>query len=172
MKKLKFAFLGLLLPAMVACDGGEIDAPWPSGGGTTTYEPVMMSRSQLESSIAFKPARSLNNAGKIYMLGDYIYISERYKGIHIINNADPQNPVNEGFIQVPGNLDVAGKDNMLYVDNGVDLVSIDISDPNTLRVTDRVKNALPEILPPDGGVVAKSTKPQDAVIVGWTLAKK
>jgi hypothetical protein len=173
MKKIKFVCLGLLLPLLVACHGGEMDAPWPSGGGTTTYEPIMMPRSQLETSVMFKPARSLNNAGKIYMLGDYIYISERYKGVHIINNTDPQNPVNEGFIQIPGNLDVAGKGNMLYVDNGVDLVTIDISDPQTLRVTDRIVNALPEMAAPDGGVAARiNNRPADAVIVGWTLAKK
>jgi hypothetical protein len=111
------------------------------------YYPVFMSRNELEQSVKYVPgARDMILTGKIYYRAPYIYVNERYKGVHVINNANPAHPVNEGFILAPGCLDMAVKGSILYLDNAVDLVSFDL---DSKQVTKRIKNVFPEPMPPD-----------------------
>jgi hypothetical protein len=136
----------------------------------TDYTPILMTRTQLENSISFHPARDFIRPGKIYTKGQYIFINEKFKGIHVIDNLDPSNPKKLGFIVVPGSIDIAIKESSLYVDNATDLVAIDISNINDLKVTDRIVNAFPELIPPDADVVPNnyiSNRPANTVIIGW-----
>jgi hypothetical protein len=145
--------------------------PQPS----TEYKPIIMDKSQLESSIAFQSKRDMNNPGKIYQKGNYIFVSERYQGVHVIDNTNPSAPVSTGFIRVPGCLDMAVKSNTLYVDNATDLVAIDLSDPSNPQVRKRVKDVFPELFTPDGNSIPfkynKENRPANTVIVGWEKIK-
>lgn len=71
----------------------------------------------------------LESTGKIYVYGDYLFINEPMKGVHIYNNTDPKNPVAVTYLKVPGNVDMAINAGMLYVDSYVDLLTFDLSDP-------------------------------------------
>ena len=157
----------LLLPLLTSCPD-NVD-PLPD----SAYTPVLMSRQQLEASIAQKEPRAIVKPGKLYRYRHYILINELYKGVHIIDNQNPKSPVNVAFIQVPGCVDMAVKENVLYVDNAVDLVAISLGDVNNLQVTSRVRNALPELPAPDNMQVwyGKGGAPEDAVVVGWELRK-
>lgn len=137
----------------------------------SAYQPILMSRAQLEKSVVLKEARIISNPGKLYHYGAYILINELFEGVHVINNQNPEAPVNIGFIQVPGNVDFAVKENVLYVDNAVDLVAIDFSDLNGLQITKRVRNTFPALMPPDNLSFDENWAgaPEDAVIVGWEL---
>lgn len=141
----------------------------PEDAQYSGYTPLLMSRTQLESSISFKEARPMANPGKIYIKDHYIFINERYKGVHIIDNSDPSFPVNIGFIVIPGCIDMAAKGTTLYTDNAVDLVALEISDLQHLQVTKRVKNTFPEFTPPDELRLPEEYKnrPQDLIVVGW-----
>jgi hypothetical protein len=138
---------------------------------TEQYAPVLMTRSVLENSIRYESPRNLENLGKIYTKDNYIFISNHYKGIHVIDNRNPAAPVNMGFINVPGCMDIAIKGTSMYVDNAVDLVTIDISDPANLNVTGRVEYVFPELLPPDKtyipSIFDKKHRPANTVIVEW-----
>ncbi|MDO6390064.1 hypothetical protein Q4E40_08005 [Pontibacter sp. BT731] len=166
-KQAKNFLLLLLMPLLCSCPG-SVD-PMPE----SAYAPILMSRQQLESSILKKEPRTISNPGKIYRYGSYILINEQYKGVHIINNQNPKAPVNMAFIQVPGCVDMAVKDDMLYVDNAVDLVAIKLSGMETIQVAKRVRDALPSLLPPDNLEVYynRAGAPEDAIIVGWELKK-
>jgi hypothetical protein len=111
------------------------------------------------------------NPGKIYLKGQYIYIVEKYKGVHIIDNYNRTNPVNKQFIKIPGCIDVAIKNYTLFADNAVDLVAIDITDIENVKVTSRTKEAFPEIIPPDFDYVPseynKNNRPNNTIIVAW-----
>jgi hypothetical protein len=125
------------------------------------YVPVLMTREVLESSIELLPARELDNPGKIYLVDDYIFINERYKGMH---------PLNIHFIRIPGCIDMAVKGQTLYADNAVDLVAVDLSDINNITVTSRIRNVFPEILAPDGThywSYYNINRPENTIIVGW-----
>ncbi|WP_266205800.1 hypothetical protein [Pontibacter kalidii] len=166
-KHAKNLLLLLLLPLLCSCPG-SVD-PMPE----SAYVPILMSRQQLEASILQKEPRTISNAGKIYRHGHYILVNELYKGVHIIDNKNPEAPVNLAFIQVPGCVDLAVKDNVLYVDNAVDLLAIKLGDLTSLQVAKRVRNALPGLLPPDnlGVVYDMAGAPEEAIIVGWELKK-
>jgi hypothetical protein len=129
-----------------------------------TYVPVFMEREELEKSVSYRPGeRELVNPGKIYHKDPYIYVTERYKGIHVINNTRPEQPQHEGFIVAPGCMDIAIKGTILYLDNAVDLVAFDL---NTRQVTERVKGIFPEPLSPDG-TYSHVDRPDNFVLVGW-----
>ncbi|WP_299759653.1 hypothetical protein [uncultured Pontibacter sp.] len=166
-KRVKTFLLLLMLPLLCSCPG-SVD-PLPD----SAYSPILMSRQQLEASILKTEPRTISNAGKIYLYGNHILVNEQYKGVHIIDNQNPKAPVNVAFIQVPGCIDMAVKDNILYVDNAVDLVAINLGELNDIKVAKRVRNALPALLPPDNFTVGYSMAgaPEDAVIVGWELKK-
>jgi hypothetical protein len=131
------------------------------------YVPVFMKRADLEQSVKYvSESRPLNNPGKIYTKGDYLYINEMYKGIHIINNANPAAPVQEGFIIIPGCIDMAVKGNILYADNAVDLVAFDL-DSHT--VTQRINNVLPEPKAPANAYYYGHNRGNDMILVGWQV---
>lgn len=117
-----------------------------------TYEAIYQPREVFESSIVGEAARPLNNPGKIWRYNSMLLVNERYSGVHIIDNSDPTSPRFMAFINIPGNVDMAVKGNRLFVDSGPDLVSIDITDVNNIRVVDRVQNVFDGsgILDPDG----------------------
>ena len=124
-----------------------------------------MKRSDLEQSVSFQSgARTIENPGKIYCKAPYIFVNERYKGVHIINNTDPQNPVKEGFIVVPGCIDMAVKGAILYVDNAVDLVAFDLS---SKQVSKRIQKVFPEPISPDNMHYYYSGDRGDFILVGW-----
>ena len=51
------------------------------------YMPVFMSRETLENSVKYiAGTRDMIQTGKIYYRAPYIYVNERYKGVHVINN--------------------------------------------------------------------------------------
>ena len=97
---------------------------------------------------------------------------EKYKGVHLIDNSDPSNPVRKGFLRVPGCQNVAVGNGTLYVDNAVDLVGVRI-DFATLKgqVVARKKRVLPEIESPEGYLpwkYSRNNRQRDTEIVGWT----
>jgi hypothetical protein len=137
----------------------------------TTYTPLLMTRTELEKSIESQSPKSISEIGKIYTKGQRIYITEKYKGIHIIDNTNPAKPENVGFIRVPGCVDISIKENTLYADNSVDLVAIDIRNFPIILVTERIINVFPEPFPPNAQYISwrfnRKNRPENTVIVGW-----
>lgn len=137
----------------------------------TEYTPLFMTRTQLESSITSVAPQKLIEPGKMVVLNNYIFLNEKYKGVHVIDNTDPSNPQKVRFIRVPGCIDVAIKGNLLFVDNAVDLVSLNISNVTQVTVAARVKNAFPELTPPDLGYLPSTysldKRQEGLIIVGW-----
>lgn len=101
-----------------------------------------MSFEELRSAIKLESATELKNPGKIYFKSGFMFINERYKGIHVIDNTNPSSPQNVAFINIPGSVDIAIKGSILYSDSYTDLVAIDISDVfnNNITVTERLEN--------------------------------
>ncbi|HSJ69549.1 MAG TPA: hypothetical protein VK921_17840 [Anditalea sp.] len=111
-----------------------------------TQVPVFLKMSTFrEADIVITPAKQLDNPGKIYLYGDYLFINEPNKGIHIINNSNPSNPVNLQFIDIPGNVDLAINSNILYADSYVDLLAFDISSLRDIKLVKRVEDVFPHM---------------------------
>lgn len=110
----------------------------------TIFEPVYRIKAEVLAGIRSDAPQTVKAPGKIYMYGRYVFLNEVNKGVHIIDNINPANPVMVGFINIPGNLDIAVKQNTLYADLYTDLLAIDISDPLQAKLTKRVPNIFPE----------------------------
>ncbi|WP_421920398.1 LVIVD repeat-containing protein [Marinifilum sp.] len=138
----------------------------------TINEPIYMSTAEFKSAVKSEVSRNMEETGKIYFYGDYILVNEKFKGIHIINNTDPSNPVSEKFITIPGNIDMAVKDNMLYADSYTDLVVIDISDMNNISETKRFDDVFYYSLPPTNNNYRYSDiDPDKGIVVGWEVKR-
>ncbi|MDQ3073836.1 MAG: hypothetical protein M3Q97_11305 [Bacteroidota bacterium] len=141
-----------------------------------SYKPLLLHQDQLENSVTFSEKRSIARPGKIYFKDNFIYLGERYKGVHIIDNSDVRNPQQVGFINAPGCIDMAMKGNILYIDNAVDLVAIDLTDYRDPKVTERIAGVFPEHTPPDNPIIPhefqKEQRPENTVIIEWVSTKK
>jgi hypothetical protein len=65
-------------------------------------------------------------AGKIWYSNDHLYVNIVDKGILVIDNNNPKKPEKLGFIQIPGNVDLAVKGEVLYANNYDDFIALDI----------------------------------------------
>ncbi len=134
------------------------------------FEPVLMSRDNMEAAVQLRDARDIEKPGKIWVYDTYIFVIEQYKGIHIIDNAIASAPENLGFIQVDGCTDVAVKDGMIYANNAVDLIGIRTNlATKTMEVKSRSRNVLPELRPPDDSGLEKFERfrPENTIIVRY-----
>jgi len=111
---------------------------------TTVFTPVFKTSNEVRASIKSDNAEQISHPGKIYVLGNYIFMNEIGKGVHIIDNSNPASPVNKAFINIPGNEDIAVKGNTLYADCFTDLMVIDISDPSNVSLKTYVPNMFPD----------------------------
>lgn len=155
-------YLLLLTAALLLCSDY-----YPS----SVYVPVLMDRAEMERAIKFEPPRPMSDPGKIYYKDPYLFIVEKNKGVHIIENSNPANPEKIGFIHIDGVRDIAMKNNVMYADNAVDLIAVQLNDSYTsVSVSKRFKNYFPEMLAPDGTsfpfYIYKS-RPANSIIVAW-----
>ncbi|MEJ7693237.1 hypothetical protein [Daejeonella sp.] len=111
---------------------------------TRTYHrltPFYLSVSDLrKQAISMDKPHELSAPGKIYIYGNYLFINEVTKGIHVIDNSNPASPRFLNFINIPGNIDLAVNSNILYADSYVDLLAFDISNPTSINMVKRVEN--------------------------------
>lgn len=129
------------------------------------YKPVFMERAELERSVKYADEpREMTDPGKLWISGSDIFVVERYKGIHIIDNANPSSPYPKAYIVAPGCIDIAVKGNIIYLDNAVDFVAFDLASG---RVTERMRNFFPEPASPSGDRYSTWDRPQDLILVGW-----
>jgi len=165
MKQIKYIFPALMLLLLVV--SGCTDKVFET---FTANSPVYMGYDQLRSAVKMTAARELNNPGKIYFKDQYIFINEKMAGVHVFDVSDPANPQNKGFIEIPGNIDIAIKDNVLYADSYVDLVSIDVSDFSKIAEVGRIKDVFPYTLPVyDTKYPVAEIDKEKGVVTGWDV---
>lgn len=128
----------------------------------TLYRPIYKDKSEVLANVRSNSPQEINEKGKIFLYGSYIFLNELDKGVHIINNSNPAAPVREAFIDIPGNIDIAVRGTTLYADMYNDLLAIDITNPLQAQLKEVVPNIFPERYYGNG----VSNNPS-SVIVGW-----
>ncbi len=160
-------FLIVLVAALTACNDRTTQF--------ITYEanvPVYMAYDDFRASFLKSAPIDITHPGKMYFKDGYLFVNEYGKGIHVIDNSNPANPVKVAFYEIMGNVDMAIRGNILFADSYIDLLAIDITDINNPVVIDRIENVFPEIVPEGESwypyaMVDKSR----GVIVGWEVKK-
>lgn len=133
------------------------------------YVPVYKSYDEM-SKVELDPSKKLEKSGKIYIYKAALLVSEPGQGVHVFSNTDFRNPERVNFIVIPGNKDMELRNDILYVDNGLDLVSIDVSDINNIKVLNRTKDVFPYPMYPDReGVKFVCPDPSKGYVVDWIL---
>ena len=107
------------------------------------FKPIYMSYEDLRSAVAVEGPRKMETTGKIYYYAPYLFVNEVNEGIHIIDISNVSAPVITGFINIPGNVDIAMSGTTLYADSYIDLVALDVSNMNAITVVDREQNVFP-----------------------------
>lgn len=133
----------------------------------TYYEPIYTSMEELRASVKQESPRDLKQLGKIYLKSGYLYLNEPNEGLHVIDNRDPQNPVQVSFINIPGNRGLSAKGDYLYVDSYVDLVVLDIADPTNVSEVNRLKNIFS-----DYNNYGYYLDPELGLVTGWEEVRK
>ncbi|AVR44497.1 hypothetical protein C7S20_04030 [Christiangramia fulva] len=145
-------------------------------GSTLVAVPVTVSLEKFRSSVKVTAPRNIKESGKIYAWKNYIFINDKNEGVHIIDNTDRFNPKKISFLKIPRNMDIAIKDDMLYADNGMDLVVFDLSDMANIHEINRIEDVFPNYfnVAPAGAeyVDFQNFDPQNEVIVGYVYEKK
>jgi hypothetical protein len=134
--------------------------------------PLYLSYDALRSSFKVSNGIALEKPGKIYFYDSYMFINEYQKGIHVVDLSNPANPDIKAFIEVPGNVDMAIRNNLLYADSYVDLLVIDISSPEQAVLTRRIENLFEYIIPPyDYNFPLDEINQDEGVVTGFELKK-
>jgi hypothetical protein len=111
------------------------------------------------------------NTGKIVNVNNYLFINEKDKGIHVVNNTNPNSPKNEYFWQILGNKEFTISGDVLYADNGKHLIVIDILDFSKIYVISSIKDVY-EIEPIDEFPKShigwfECFKSNKGILIGW-----
>lgn len=94
----------------------------------TYTEPVTLTWQELRAEIqpTYGDSITLIRPGKIYKKDEHLYIVDQYRGVHIFNISDHQNPIQLAFIPLIGALDLSIQGNYAYINSFTDLVVINI----------------------------------------------
>lgn len=155
MKKVHFLFLLAIGLAFISCNNDEPDPNLYADYLIAT--PLLMSQEEFRNSVDVLPPEPIQESGKIYAYQDYIFVNDKYRGVHVIDNSDPNLPRKITFIKIAGNVDISVKDNFLYADSIMDLMVFDISDINNIKTVKRLENVLQQYV----------TWPVEADIFEW-----
>lgn len=134
---------------------------------TTTYytyfEPIYKTTAEVQSEIKLEEPQPVRSIGKIYRRGSLMFLGDPGRGVHIIDNTDPSNPIKKSFLTIPGNYDLAVSGNFLYADNYTDLVVFDLSNIEAVREVGRVEHAFDNGYMVEGFVGDQSR----GIVTGW-----
>jgi len=93
-------------------------------------------------------------------------------GIHVEDNSNPNSPQRLVFIEIPGVRTASADQDRLYANNFVDLVTIDISDLDNVRVVSRQENFYesPPAFPPSYRGPFECYDAARGPLLGWETA--
>ncbi len=165
--KLAISVLSLiLLFTIVSCNDNDMEL-------VTVATPEIMTKSEFRKAVTIKSSQSIEDSGKIYAYNNYIFVGDKNKGVHIIDNTDPKSPQPYAFIAIPGNEDISVKNNFLYADSATDLVVFDISVITDIKLIERLEDVFDVYdyqIPFEADRVEwNEFNYETDIVIGWTL---
>ncbi|WP_116124760.1 LVIVD repeat-containing protein [Lewinella sp. IMCC34183] len=107
------------------------------------YEPILLSAAEWRNDdFPELESESVCNPGAFYVYGDLLFILDQGEGLHIFDNADNANPRPLKFIPVKGGTGLAVRNGILYVNQFVDMLAFDLSDPASPEFLSRTEDVL------------------------------
>ncbi len=161
--------LALVVLSLTSCDDGFVN---PALGETVEcLVPVYAPYDENFEEIFRTDAREFENLGNIVLYKEYIFLIERLQGIHVLDNSDPAMPVNLHFLNIPGVSELTIDEDILFVNYGVNLILIDISDLSSITVVDAIEDFYPieelQLTPPDYFGSFECVDTDKGIVVDW-----
>ena len=160
---MRYIFI-FIITCLAACE--------PSGyetGKVEGYVPVYAS-AQASTMINVEAPKPTASAGKIYAYNQFLFQVEQGKGIHIMDNSDPQQAEKISFLSIPLCSELAIKSNFLYTNNLDDLLVFNISNIQSPQLVSRMEGAFPnegQQYPPMSNVYFECVDPSKGIVIGW-----
>lgn len=106
----------------------------------TYYVPEFATAQEVQDNVKLRAPQPIENMGNIILYQNFLLAVEHTKGIHVVDITNPSSPVKLGFIPIPGNNNMAIRNNYLYADCYMDLFIIDISNLQNLQMSNVKKD--------------------------------
>lgn len=96
------------------------------------------------SEIRSTESQPIISQGTIVQRENYLFINDRKRGIHVVDNSQPGSPTYMFFWNIPGNQTFTIQDDYLYADNGPHMLVINISDFANIQYERYIENVFYE----------------------------
>lgn len=172
MKKIAFVFALCIGAVLTSCNNDEQDGEFAD---YLVARPLTMSVSEFKNSVDIVAPLPIDESGKIYAYGDLIFVNDKYKGVHVIDNSDPTNPIKMSFIKIAGNVDISVKDNFLYADSLTDLIVLDISNLENIQIVNRLEDVLRDnvVWPAEAEIFEwENIDYENEILIGWEVVSE
>ena len=169
MKKIAFTLTLCVAFAFTACNDDEQPGEFAD---YLVARPLTLSIDEFKNSVEVISPIPITDSGKIYAYQDLIFVNDKFKGVHVIDNSDPSSPQKVSFIKIAGNVDISVKDNFLYADSLMDLIVIDISDLSNMQIVNRLENVLQDniVWPAEAEIFEfEDVDYENEILVGWEV---
>lgn len=172
MKKIAFVLTLCVAVAFTACNNDDQDGEFAD---YLVARPLTLSITEFKNSVDIIAPVPIESSGKIYAYNDLIFVNDKFKGVHVIDNSDPSAPKKVSFIKIAGNVDISVKDDFLYADSLMDLIVIDISDLNNIQIVNRLENVLQDnvVWPAEAEIFEwENIDYENEILVGWEVVSE
>ncbi|HMP92739.1 MAG TPA: hypothetical protein PKD90_07700 [Phnomibacter sp.] len=129
--------LTLAICLLAACTKDQIRRHY------TFFRPVYSTKEAVRANVKSNAVQPMVNPGKIFYKDGYLFVSELDKGVHVINATNPAQPRQVAFVNIPGCIDLAVRGNILYADMYTDLIAIDITNPDAVKLEKVLEGVFP-----------------------------
>lgn len=132
--------------------------------------PIYLDYQTLRTSVRVSDPKPISDISRVYVYESAVFLNKKNAGIHVLDNSDPTDPKNIAFIEIPGNTELSIRDGFLYADSYVDLVTINVNDPQNIQEVNRQESVFPydeyqNI--PDGVYFSQSVDRSRGVVVSY-----
>ena len=117
---------------MITATSTDTHISEPSASDSRRAQPIYLGYEALRAAVRSDAPRAITAIGRLYLYGDFVFLNSLNEGVHVIDNRDPENPVNLAFLVIPGNTELEIRDDYLYADSYVDLVTLDLDNPSQI----------------------------------------
>jgi hypothetical protein len=108
----------------------------------TGFEPITTTAGEWRSNSAFTcgAGQPVCTASSFYVYGQYLFMVEENKGLHIYDNTDSNNPQAITFMEAPGGQGIAVRNGILYMNQYTDLVAFSLNNPEVPELVGRTED--------------------------------
>ncbi|MGB3466345.1 MAG: hypothetical protein WBA74_13790 [Cyclobacteriaceae bacterium] len=164
---LRYILLLTLSISLFSCTDGDDDFYNSPPASINGLAPIYESP-EVAYRVEIRDPKDIVNPGKIFAYKQFLIVTIINEGFHVIDNSDPVSPRTVFFIAIPGNTDVAVKDDIFFANNYNDLVSFTFDASRNLQIIERLSDAMQNATAPlDSNTYFECVDPSKGVVIGW-----